>query len=86
MKITMETLKTMTTAELKNLKEAGDQVIEATHSIDIAFSVARELFNNNTDARLFNGELMTKFFCKLYENDNVEECDKINQWLVSHKF
>jgi hypothetical protein len=80
-KITMETLKTMTPTELKNLKEAGDEAIEAMHHISVM------LYRHaDEDTREFEGDIMSRLFCKLYENDSMEECDKINQWLESHKF
>ncbi len=80
-KITMETLKTMTPTELKNLKEAGDEAIEAMHHISVM------LYRHaDEDTREFEGDIMSRLFCKLYENDSMEECDKINHWLESHKF
>ena len=80
-KITMETLKNMTPAELKNLKEAGDEITKAMHHIStMLYRHADE------DTRAFEGDIMDRLFCKLYENDNSAEVDEINQWLVSHKF
>lgn len=80
-KITMETLKTMTPAELKNLKAAGDEVTEAMHHIStMLYRHADE------DTSYFKGDIMSRLFCKLYENDNVEEVDNINAWLMNHNF
>lgn len=80
-KITMESLKKMTPAELKNLKAAGDEIIEAMHHVStVLYRHADE------DTREFEGGIMSRLFCKLYENDNASEVDKINDWLVNHKF
>jgi hypothetical protein len=80
-KITMESLKKMTPAELKNLKAAGDEIIEAMHHIStMLYRHADE------DTGHFEGDIMSRLFCKLYENDNDTEVDKINQWLLSYKF
>lgn len=80
-KITMETLKTMTPAELKNLKAAGDEVTEAMHHISTM------LYRHaNEDTREFEGDIMARLFCKLYENDSMEEVNNINSWLMNHNF
>lgn len=80
-KITMESLKKMTPAELKNLKAAGDEIIAAMHH------VSTMLYRHaDEDTREFEGDIMSRLFCKLYENDNASEVDKINQWLMNHKF
>ena len=80
-KITMESLKKMTTAELKNLKAAGDEIIEAMHH------VSTMLYRHaDEDTREFEGDIMSRLFCKLYENDNDADVDKINQWLMNNKF
>lgn len=80
-KITMETIKTMTPAELKNLKEAGDEVTEAMHHISTML-----YRHTNEDTREFEGDIMARLFCKLYENDSMEEVDEINAWLMNHNF
>lgn len=80
-KITMETLKTLPSYELKNLQTAVDEVTEAMHHIStMLYRHADE------DTRAFEGNIETRLFCKLYENDNIAEVNEINYWLVSHKF
>lgn len=79
-KITMESLKKMTPAELKNLKEAGDEIIEAMHHVSVML-----YRHKDEDTSYFEGDIMSRLFCKLYENDDDAEVDKINHWLMHYK-
>lgn len=50
------------------------------------FTITIAIMISASNVLAAEGDIMSRLFCKLYENDDDAEVDKINHWLMHYKF